>query len=365
VSLVRYGQDLGGEPRGGYANQLTYEVFDGDWQTVYINAPVAGDGGFGYFVSHEIFRNFDAGACPNGTNNCTIAALHNQEDDSPLSLTLPGQGNNVLLGETVAVHQFDLNYPHWGTTVAVPDPEDSTTPSDPAQHKKYDLPVRIRWQFMSGEDYPLWGVNYDLSQAPIDTVSADVRGPYGNVVWDQDGGLLTKLEWGDTFKFATTGDGVSTQSEWNWNTPNPGARYNLLVAANGSEMGLVDTIPYTSSRTGNALSSHRNGTSDAGPGCPATGWRMPCASEWTYQSIQFEDFVDAPTSQKKIAWGSAPYMGTSRTTDAGGAPILGYPSVSYTVWITFDRSNGANTRALADSIGKPDPGLGHYYPSLP
>ena len=53
---------------------------------------------------------------------------------------------------------------------------------------------------------------------------------------------------------------------------------------------------------------------------------------------------------KKLAWGSAPYVGTSLATDDGGAPFVGYPIVSYRVWLTFDASAGAKTRALAASI---------------
>lgn len=60
ASLVRYGQTLNGQPRGGYAARFTYQVFEqatGRWRTVAINAPTdRGDAGFGYFVSQKTTR---------------------------------------------------------------------------------------------------------------------------------------------------------------------------------------------------------------------------------------------------------------------------------------------------------------------
>ncbi|MBI3950053.1 MAG: hypothetical protein HY314_06325 [Acidobacteria bacterium] len=43
--------------------------------------------------------------------------------------------------------------------------------SNPALHRKYNLPVTIRWTFTRGRDYPLWSVSYDLRAAPVNTVS--------------------------------------------------------------------------------------------------------------------------------------------------------------------------------------------------
>src|SRR5262249_35906437 len=93
ASLVQYGQ-----PTGGYAIQFTYQILRGRlWKTFYLNPPpFREDGGFGYFVSHELFRYFDANVCADGSNNCTIASLHG-DDDSPLGFTLPGSGHNVSI----------------------------------------------------------------------------------------------------------------------------------------------------------------------------------------------------------------------------------------------------------------------------
>jgi hypothetical protein len=349
ASLVRYGQGA-----GGYAVQFTYQVQDSlfaSWRTVYLNPPqFRGDAGFGYFVSHELYRYFDATVCPDGSNNCTIAALHG-EDDSPLSVYLPGSGRTVSVTTDEAIHEFTLNYPHWGTTIPIANPNGGdVTPSHPAFHKKYDLPVTIRWTFTAGRDYPLWSVTYDFRAAPVNTVSADMRGPYGYLIFDGGiNGPITALEWGDRYVFKTQGNTVSTQSQWTWNTLNRGARYNLLVAGQ-YEMGVVETVPYRMSKLGSGYSDDRGHTSAHGLGCADAGWRMPCNWEWPYQSVQYEEFDTRPTRAKKLAWGTAPYMGTDRTSDDMGEPMAGYPVVSYSVWITFNKSAGTKTRNLATSI---------------
>src|SRR5687767_6715590 len=66
VSLKQEGN--GNPGHGGYAVQMTYQYeSNGAWKTVTVNAQAGSDGGFGYFVSHERYRDFT-----NGTNG-TIA----------------------------------------------------------------------------------------------------------------------------------------------------------------------------------------------------------------------------------------------------------------------------------------------------
>jgi hypothetical protein len=176
-----------------------------------------------------------------------------------------------------------------------------------------------------------------------------MRGPYGSIAFDDRNRPLKTLEWGDQYVFRTLGASVSTRSRWTWNTLNPGARYHLLVAGK-FEMGLVQTVPYSASRIGSQYSDDRGEVSTRRMGCPDTGWRMPCDWEWTYQSVQYEESSGRATRVKKLAWGTAPFLGTSKTTDETGEPFDGYPTASYSVWITFDQSGGAKTRSLAGSI---------------
>ncbi|MBI4469687.1 MAG: hypothetical protein HY650_10240 [Acidobacteria bacterium] len=248
------------------------------------------------------------------------------------------------------VNAYAYSAPPLSATMLVftnPDSGD-LTPGNPVLHKKYDLPVTIRWTFTKGRDEPLWSVTYDFRAAPVNTVSADIRGPYGYLVFDEIDGPLTALEWGDKYLFRTQDNTVSTQSRWTWNTVNTGHRYNLLVAGQ-YEMGLVETVPFSASRLGSGYTDDRNETSTSHQGCPDAGWRMPCDWEWSYQSVQYEEFDTRPTRAKKLAWGTAPYLGSNRTFDDMGEPFAGYPVVSHSVWITFDKSAGAKTRSLAAS----------------
>jgi hypothetical protein len=351
ASLVRYGQRVDGSPRGGYAVQLTYQIQNsaGVWSTFKINPPAddQGDGGFGYFVSHENYRTFDANVCPDGSDSCPIATLHG-EDDSPLGSHLPGTGSTTTLTTSTASHTFKLNYPHWGTVDPIADIQDTKTPSSLDAHKRYNLPATIKWTFTKGKDYPLITVTYDFRAVPANVISVDMRGPYGWVNFAPGNAALTKLQWGDQLLFSTMGSSVTTASDWTWLAENNGARYNLLVAGK-YEFGLVQNKSYAASTIGSGYSDRRGHSSLDGLGCPDSGWNLPCDWEWTYQSIQYEDFGTSPTRAKKLAWGTAPYIGTTLSNDDNGEPFAGYPTVSYSVWLTFDNSGGAKTRALAAS----------------
>ncbi|MCA9146371.1 MAG: cadherin-like domain-containing protein, partial [Planctomycetales bacterium] len=355
VSLVRYGQTLHGDPRGGYANQITYEVLNAatsQWEIVYINPPPnRDDAGFGYFVSHERPIPVHGGAYT------TIAAMHG-EDDAPLSLSLPGTGEQITFEDSKAVHQFRFNYPHWGTVGAprVPPPPAPIVPPTGLgvlPFKKYDLPATIRWEFQSGLDYPLWTIQYELKRE--NNVQADLRGPYGYMIFDQADGPLTALEWGDEFVFQTQGNTVSKASDWTWNTPNSGARYNLLVAGD-YEFGLVEDLPYARSTTDLKSSRGFPRTSANGPGCLSVGWNMPCATNWPYESVQYENFDSAePTSAKKLAWGSSSEFGSDGYDyqlgrDPQGLGNSGNRFYSYSVYITFDKTAGAKTRGLTINL---------------
>src|SRR5216683_393557 len=95
VSLKQEGN--GNPGHGGYAIQTTYQL---NGQTITVNADSGGDGGFGYFVSHERFRDFT-----DGTSN-TIASKIFGVDDSPLGSGFPVVGQTLSLGDpTAAAHR--------------------------------------------------------------------------------------------------------------------------------------------------------------------------------------------------------------------------------------------------------------------
>lgn len=337
-------QDSAGTNCGGYAWQFTYQAADST--DIAVNAATEEDSGFGYFVSHEMYRQFSDGS------NGSIASRHGQ-DDSPLSKDFAGLGTVVSTDKLKSVHQYTLNYPHWGTIA--PLANDGIVSIDPAAHKKYNIPVTITWEFINGKDYPLWRVEYDFSAIPVNTVYADIRGPYGHMRFDNStDNPVTGVEWGDKYLFAAQpgpAGGLTTESPWQWDKLNTGARFNLLIAGQ-YEMGIVENKPYAQSTLGSGWSDDRGRNSTQGKGCAPNN--MPCDWEWSYQSIQY-GLTDNPTGYKKLAWGTAPFVGSDLTVawinNTENEAFSGYPKVSFGVWITFDKSGGAKTRSLAAAIG--------------
>jgi uncharacterized repeat protein (TIGR02543 family) len=323
ISVIRYAwRDSAGDPRSvslvpaspvnsGYAAQMSYQVNDGGKRTVYLSADPGGDGGFGYFVSHELYRDFSDG------QNGTISATYHGEDDSPFGRYLPSTGSAQSAGQSQAAHEFRLDYPRWGTVGAMPDPS-ATTPAAPAQHQRFLLPVVIRWHFVAGRDYPLWSVDYDLSAAS-DHIATDVRGPYGVMNFNEGiGPSVTALKWGDKYTFAidagaqdigaaaTPANGLS----WTWNTANAGRRYNV-ISSGAYEFGIVDTVPFSGSPYGDGYADRRGSTKAIMGGCAYGMLSLPCDYEWPYQAFQYDFF---PAARTKIAWGTSPFLGSSITT---------------------------------------------------
>jgi uncharacterized repeat protein (TIGR02543 family) len=350
VTVVRYTwRDSRGDPRSvslvpaspstaGYAVQMSYTVIDaGNKRTAFINADPAPDGGFGYFVSHELFRDFSDGG------NGTIAELHN-EDDSPLGRYLASTGSAQSAGASQAAHEFRLDYPRWGTVASIPLPDAVVVSANPADHQRFLLPVVVRWHFVAGQDYPLWSVDYDLTVAG-DHIASDVRGPYGAMVFNEGNGPdVTALKWGDKYLFAADAGNADFSAAalpagglaWNWSSLNGGRRYNALGSM-AYEFGLVDTVPWSASLYGDGFSDHRGGTSALG-GCSYSLMSLPCDFEWAYQSFQF-DF--GPPARAKLAWGSSPFLGSSTPAAYNGVdfePISGKGHIQYGLHIVFGRS---------------------------
>lgn len=345
ASLVRY--DTTGK-NGGYAIQFTYQTYDSNtqqWKTVTIRPPnaSAGDAGFGYFVSHELYREF--------TNNTSgsIAAKHSQ-DDSPLGRGIAGQSWTKQLNNTQAIHTITQRYPKWGTTSGVANPYTKISPT--TGHTLYQIPITINWTFINGKDFPLWSVQYDFSAVPVNAVYADLRGPYGLMNFDMASNPITGIEWADKYKFIAQpkNGSITNQSTWTWNTLNTGARYNLLIA-NDYEMGIVENKPYKQSTLGSGWSDGRGSTS-VSKACSET-WIMPCDWEWSYQSIQY-GLTNKPTANTKLAWGSAAFIGSNTNeswiNNNEAEAFKGYPVVDFSAWITFDKTGGRKTRELAASI---------------
>ncbi|KAI9021153.1 hypothetical protein DFJ74DRAFT_672064 [Hyaloraphidium curvatum] len=341
VSLARFANG-----RGGFAAQMTYFDTTKTPPELVVASMSAGrsDAGFGYPVGHEYYRTFDVGASD------TIASLHG-EDDSPLGAYVLNNATGAQVAVNTAAgtasHAFSLLYPRWGTLTPLPYPW-SITPRDTSKHRRYHIPVTTTWSFASGRDEPRIKIRWDYSSAPRGTTTADTRAPYGVLEFDgRRGESITLVEWADQYRFRSSASPVKPSSPWTWNaaTPAPAKRYNLLATGSGYEMGLVQTVPKTSSLLGSSYSDQR-GQSSLTSSCPGDGWILPCAWSWAYQSINWE-LPAAGTQGKKLAWGSGYVLGSLLQWDDLGDPASGWPVAEYEVDVVLARTGGAKTRQLA------------------
>lgn len=361
VSLKKEGN--GNPGHGGYAVQMTYQVPNGaSWRVVRVNA-APGEGGFGYFVSHERYRDFDDGSYG------TIASEIFGADDSPPGRDFAVAGRQFATSSPeVAAHRFAFSYPRYGTVDPIPKDANgndaSLTPTERAQLALYSLPITILWIFQSGADYPRIQTTIGLGGIPgPDRVNFDVRGPYGALDFD-DGAraVIDKVMWGDRYHFQTLGAPLTRNSAWTWNQRNLGARYSALIAG-GYEMGLVEPRRWTSSALDDGFAYKRGSRSTLnqnGRGCAGQDGSLPCDWEWPYQSAQYslpDNDVNAPTSYKKMAWGSVPLYGTgpslTRTYDTSTTwtAFDGFPEtrrISYSVCVVLGQTiTGGLTRSVA------------------
>ncbi len=347
LRTVALKQEGNGNPgHGGYAVQFTYIV---GAKTVTIKAESGGDGGFGYFVSHERYRQFADGTVD------TIASHIFGKDDSPLGLDFPAATSMPSTPPGAGAERFTIQYGHYGTIVADPvDPntgEDSIPlPPGKSNYAFYTLPASTTWVFQDGQDYPRIDVSVGLAQvvppggsaSTADLVSFDMRGPYGVMVFDNDrDGTVKTVLWGDQqFQFAPTQTPVVRNSTWTWAGANKGARYQALLAG-GFEMGLFEPSKLTATATVDGYAAERGftiaGYQQAGgvsySSCGGTQ-NLPSDGTWPYQSVQYslpcgQGSLNTPTTGKKFAWGTTSYYGTSLSAVYNGQksfPFNGFPA---------------------------------------
>lgn len=320
------------DPKGGHAKQFTYTLPGGAVRTVGANTTEPASG-FGYIVSHLYEPAF---------------ANNNGEDDSPLGSSLGNGFQTVFQGPYHAIHQFTVNYPRWGG-------------ANPAAATKYDMPVTIQWVFVTGRDYPLWAVTFDLSAAPDQAVQADTRAPYGEMNFDGSpssgyGGEIGGVAWGEKYKFTSTSSTFSFNSAWTWNVLNTLAPYNSLWTKNtDAEMGIAGTRVNTKQDAGGYQGGDGRGHTSAELGfrCqdPGEVHVMPCSWVWPFQSVNYS--LDPgnpgdPTGSSRLAWGADwGALGYSSVDTINGNTIKGWPKVSYSVFIVLDPHTGNPTQLIA------------------
>jgi hypothetical protein len=312
VSLKREGN--GNPGHGGYAVQMTYRINSGGpYPLVTVNND-PGDG-FGYFVSHERYRDFSDGGYD------TIAHKIFNANDSPLGRNIAVAGKPLNLATPgMAAHRFTTTYPRYGTVDPILKDANgndvSPTPINPAALALYHMPITIIWYFADGTDYPRIETHVGFGDVPgADRVNFDVRGPYGVMRFDNGrNDNVDRVIWGDRYHFTTLGKPATRGSAWKWLARNRGARYNALIAGK-YEMGLFEPRPFTKSALRDAYADERGSESsvyNGGNGCKYQDQLIPCDWEWPYQSLQYSlpNNKTDPTSYKKIAWGSSYFYGT-------------------------------------------------------
>jgi len=349
-------QGSGNTGNGGYAIRMSYQYRDASGlKNVIASAPAGGDGGFGYFVGHERYRDF-----ADGTQD-TIAGKIFGADDSPLGLGFPATiAIESRKSGKVMAYSATVNYPRYGTVAQRPvNANGSDSPALPltkTAYQRFVLPATVIWHFEAGRDHPLVSVKVDLSSVKPDQVSFDLRAPYGVLSFDNGGNaVVSKVMWGDRFHFTTTSSPVTRNSSWTWNVANQGQRYVSLTAG-GYEMGMFEPRNVSQSRTADGYADERGSTSAAyrgGKGCEWQTQLLPCDWEWPYQSLQYSlpyDSNTTPTTGKKIAWGSSAFYGTgpSLTTvwdsPTTSQPFVGYPSskvLQYYTCVVLGRATAA------------------------
>lgn len=364
VSLKLEG--AGNPGHGGYAVQMTYQVPTvSGFAEIFVNKDATSDGGFGYFVSHERYRNFV------DNSSDTIASKIFHVDDSPLGLDFATTGVALSPGAYAKsqAYRISTTYYHYGTITPDPvtaDGSDTTNlPLTASSYAKYALPVTMTWVFQAQTDAPRYDVDVDLTQvAEADRVGFDLRAPYGVMVFDNGhDGLVEKVQWGDRRLFANTSQPITRNSGWTWNQINPGGRFNAMIAAQ-YEMGLYEPVKFAQSKLADSYADERGSTSTAynhGKGCSQGETQIiPCDFEWPYQGVQYSlpyNSNTTPTNFKKIAWGSTAFYGAGAgltqvfDTSSTSEPFVGFPTskhIDYSICILVGRTiaNGL-TRAAA------------------
>jgi hypothetical protein len=305
------GQTGPGGTRGGELREFRYQV---GGATRIVRASPDFASGFGYLVSHR----------SEGTSGIP-------GDDSPLGHGFTGTFERIFEGRHHAIFRFNMSYPQYSRTTAVP------------PNTRYDVPVTVEWVFSTGRDHPLFAQSWDLSAVPINAVETDLRAPYGQLLFDGSASAaahspIASVGWGDLFKFVSTSNPLSFASAWTWNQPNIVPYVKLVTTAVDATMGTVQTQTKSQQDAGGYFGADRmNSTSASGNACSAAQGQaslMPCAFNWPYQSVNYSlAGVNGTTNNTRLAWGTNfGFLGQAlypvHGSDFYGGPLLGNPRAS-------------------------------------
>ena len=326
---------------GGYIRHFTYEMANGVVRESAggIDAST-GTQGFGYLVSH-----YDTGS--------------NNGSSSVGSGSSAGVSRVLLRGEHHYVREYEVTL-------------------RPRLYKSIGfatVKARVHWLVATGRAPLLFSVTYDASANVAGALFADSRAPYGVVAWDGTGGRepLAGVSWGDRYVFETDGaktaGALTIATPWRYDRPNTVPFAYSWVATSDAEMGLVSTRSFSKDVSGSDMGmwfdstgtvrgselissacwgkTSATQTSCASPSSDGATAKMPATWAWPYQLVNY-GLRDAPTYDKKIAWGASyGAVGSRKLLGLGARPMSGHPSTSYATAVVLGTHSA---RAVAAEV---------------
>ena len=292
---------------GGYVRQFVYDV-DGTPRVAtgtMANGVVAG---WGYAVSH-----FGDGG------NSAMGA--------------PGTFEPIFVGAHHALYQYKITQTITGQ----------------------QIPITFNWFFATGRNNPVLAVTYDMTGAPVGSMNADIRTPYGDIAWTGDENLgrvlISGVGWGDRYRFRTTTSPLTMNSEWDYTQPNEVPYVQEWTDTPDAEMGAVQTQTQTQHDAGGSWYYSNWGKTSANRSSDSTQvGAMPSTWNWPYQLNQYslcmEDpaCVNTPTDSHRLAWGTnrgavgGSTMGSPMYNAFGDdRQVSGYPYQSYSVFMVLGK----------------------------
>lgn len=316
----------GGYPnRGGALREFRYQMPDDATRVAGVTSyGNAGQGGFGYVVSHSAWPS-NGGGC-NG-------------DDSPLGYGTPGAFQRLFEGRHHAIFRFTQNYPRHCSAA----PGGATS----------SVPVTIDWIFSTGRDNPLWSITYDMSALPANYLFDDSRAPYGELNIDGAGATdISGVGWGDRWQFNSITSPVTLSSAWTWNVPNTVPYVKLWVTSTNATMGIVQSQTMTQQDAGARNAFYHDVTAfwnkTSAQGNAGDGYAMPWQDSWPYQANAFSIGVGVANNNSRLTWGTSyGFLGQTSYSVHDGvvANAPGYPKKSYAVYVVLGPQSVAPVEA--------------------
>ena len=278
---------------GGYLRRYTYEV---EGATRVCDGALTSHPGWGYTVNHY-------------------------ENTSKDSKQFPGTFRTVLEGRHHALLEYRWRLDLGGRPVL----------------------ATVQWFFATGKDHPVWAVTFDTSLLAPNTIRADSRSPYGDLLFDGNANAeIAGVSWGDRHRFVTLHSPLTMSSGWDYTAPNLVPFVRSWTKSPDAEMGSVQTQTW---RQHDAGGGWLYGSWDKSyPGGP-----MPQDWNWTYQLNQYQ--LAQSTRSHRLAWGTNYGAVGATEYEVYGADrkVSGYPYQSYSVFMVLGRHS---TNTVLGQVGQ-------------